>query len=106
MLLDYVVCVVVIQTPSFSYFLTTILTTLPLGNNTPQRHGNINYYFPRRVAVLLPHEMLLDYVVIVVVNIVFVGLFHNSAFEVLGQVHPRLLRRVIRGHLLHIVSYH
>ena len=61
MLLDYVVCVVVILTTSYSYVLTTTLTTLPLGNNSPQRQGDITHYFsPRRVAVLLPHEMLLD----------------------------------------------
>ena len=68
MLLDYVVSGVVIQTTHFSYLLTTTLTTLPLGNNTPQQQGDIKHYFsPRRVAVLLPHEMLLDYVVSVVV---------------------------------------
>ena len=64
MLLDYIVCVVVILTTSYSYVLTTTLTTLPSGNNSPQRQGDFTHYFsPRRVAVLLPHEMLLDYVV-------------------------------------------
>ena len=74
MLLNYVVGVVVIQTTRFSYLLTTTLTTLPLGNSTPQQQGDIKHYFsPCRVAVLLPHEMLLDYVVYVVVYIVFFG---------------------------------
>ena len=74
MLLDRVVSVVVIQTTRFSYLLTTTLTILPLGNNIPQRQGDIKHYFsPCRVAVLLPHEMLLDYVVSVVVYIVFFG---------------------------------
>ena len=74
MLLNRVVSVVVIQATRFSYLLTTTLTILPLGNNIPQRQGDIKHYFsPCRVAVLLPHEMLLDYVVYVVVYIVFFG---------------------------------
>ena len=33
-------------------------------------------------------------------------LFHNSAFEVLGEVHAGLLRGVVRGHFLHVVAHH
>jgi hypothetical protein len=62
MLLDYVVCVVVSNTnPSFIYFLKTTLTTLPLGKqHILAAWDYVLYFSPRRVAVLLPHEMLLD----------------------------------------------
>ena len=42
------------------YLKTTTLTTLPLGNNSPQRQGDNLLYLSRRVAVLLQHEMLLN----------------------------------------------
>ena len=38
--------------------------------------------------------------------IIFQRSFHNSAFEVLGEVYAGLLGGVIGGHLLHVMSHH
>ena len=76
---------------NYIFFITTTLTTIPLGNNTSHRAGNIHFSLPLSACCVVARAILLDYVVCVVVNFVYFTIPFStlrSRREAKGEEHP------------------